>query len=313
MPSARPPRSPKSPAPELAWEDVQLFLAIAEQGSLTAAARTLRTTQPTVSRRLAELEQRLGHALFERQLAGVVPTVAGERLLEPARKMAEWAAEVARAAAQGASNAPAGRVRITAAPGVAFDFVAPFAAQLRTTHPLLSLEVRASTSQLDLARGEADLALRVRAPASRELALLATLPVRAAVVVAKSYAAQLPSKPRLEQLDWISWAPPFEDVPPSPQLAAAIAGFQPVFTSDDFLVQWRACEAGVGAMVMGWVPHRFALPTALVPLPLELGPQGHSALHLVAARSALPIPRVRLVAELLAAEFAQLGATLHSP
>jgi DNA-binding transcriptional LysR family regulator len=87
---------------------------------------------------------------------------------------------------------------------------------------------------------------------------------------------------------------------PNPQLAQLIPGFQPVFTSDDYLVQLRAAEAGIGAMFLARVRHRFARST-LVELDLDVG-DIQSTLHLVAAKSALAIPRVRAVAELLAKE-----------
>ena len=111
----------------MTWEDMRLFLAVVETGSLSAAARRLRIAQPTVSRRLAEIEATLGDVLFVRSVEGTAPTSFGERLVEPARRMAEWAGELERAAAR-ADTSPRGVVRLTAAPGVAFDFVAPFAA-----------------------------------------------------------------------------------------------------------------------------------------------------------------------------------------
>jgi DNA-binding transcriptional LysR family regulator len=74
------------------WEDVRLFLAVAEAGSLSAASKRLHTTQPTVSRRLAELEATLGEPLFVRNAQGIALTSFGERLVEPSRRMAEWAA-----------------------------------------------------------------------------------------------------------------------------------------------------------------------------------------------------------------------------
>jgi hypothetical protein len=55
-------------------------------------------------------------------------------------------------------------------------------------------------------------------------------------------------------------------------------------------------------MALGKVSHRFQLPTRLVPLDLDLGPHARAALHLVAAKSALDVPRVRAVAELLVEE-----------
>jgi DNA-binding transcriptional LysR family regulator len=287
----------------LAWDDVQLFLAIAETGSLSAAAKRLKVGQPTVSRRLADLEYRLGTQLFQRQVAGAVLTSAGERLLEPARHMAEWAAEVERAAELGESSGPRGVVRVTAPPGVAFDFVAPFATVVRERYPDLKLQVLSAVERLDLARGEADLALRLQPTVSSELVVLGSITTPNAVMVAKSYAARLPRKPKLAELDWIAWAPPFDDVPPNPQLKALIPDFRPAFTSDNYLVQWRACEAGLGAMILGRVRHRFSLPSSLVPLDIDLGPYRESTMHLVCAKSALAVPRVRAVADLILAEF----------
>jgi DNA-binding transcriptional LysR family regulator len=79
-----------------------------------------------------------------------------------------------------------------------------------------------------------------------------------------------------------------------------IPNFAPSFASDDFLVQLRAAEAGMGAMFLGRARHRFTTST-LVELDVDLGPLRRS-LHLVCAKTALDIPRVRAVADLLAAE-----------
>lgn len=289
---------------DVSWDEVRLFLAVAEAGSVTGAARRLKLGQPTVSRRLAALEYRLGASLFRRSVGGAALTAAGERLLEPARKMAEWAGEVGRAA--GASGgAPTGVVRVTAAPGVAVDFVAPFAAWLAAKQPGLRLEVISAVHYLDLARGEADLALRNCAPQLPELRTIHTLTFDNAVHVSKTLAARLPGKARLETLPWIAWAPPYEQLPPNPQLEAAIPGFTPAFTSDNFLVNLAAAEAGVGAIVLARLRHRFSRPSSLVPLSIDLGPYARSSIHLVCARSAYDIPRVRLVADLLAAELAR--------
>lgn len=288
------------PKMDIAWEDVQLFLAIAETGSLSAAAKRLRVGQPTMSRRLAELEYQLGYALFRRQASGATLTSAGERWVEPAKKMAEWAGEVTRAASK-AESAPRGMVRLAAPPGVSFDLAAPFAGWLREKHPQLRLEVLSSIHYLDLARGEADLALRTRAPSQQDLVVVETFEHENAVFVSREYRAKLPRKPGLADLAWIAWAPPYEDLPPNPQLQAWIPNFQPAFTTDNFLVMLSAAEAGVGAMVLGKVKHRFSRDL-LVPLDIDLGPYAKSTLHLVCAKSALDIPRVRIVAELLAAE-----------
>jgi DNA-binding transcriptional LysR family regulator len=286
---------------ELAWDDVRLFLAIAEHGSLTEAARHLEVGQPTVSRRLGELEGRLGYLLFQRGVEGATLTADGERWLGPARHMAEWAGEL-RHPAERRDAEPSGEVRVSAPPGVAYDFVAPFARALRERYPGLSLVVSSRVEYVDLVRREADLALRTRAASQRDLTTVATLTHANDAFVAPRYREQLPANPRLEQIGWIAWAPPFEQLPPNRELAALIPGFRPAFAADDFIVQRRAAEEGVGALFLGVVRHRFSRASELVPLGLELGEHGQSALHLVCARSALGVPRVRLVAELLAEE-----------
>lgn len=286
---------------ELQWDDVRLFLAIADHGSLTEAARHLKVGQPTVSRRLGELEERLGHALFQRSVEGTTLTAAGERWLTPARHMAEWAGELLRTAER-ADATPRGVVRVSAPPGVAYDFLAPFARALRERHPQLSLEVSSRVEYVDLVRREADLALRTRAPTQRDLITVATLSHANDAFASPRYLAQLPQRPTLAQIAWIAWAPPFEQLPPNRELAALLPEFRPAFAADDFIVQRRAAEEGVGALFLGLVRHRFSRPSELVPLGLDLGEHGRSSLHLVCAKSALGVPRVRAVAELLAEE-----------
>jgi DNA-binding transcriptional LysR family regulator len=288
---------------DIDWNDVRLFLAVAEHGSVTEAARRLGIGQPTASRRLGELERRLGHALFHRSVEGTRLTNVGERWLGAARHMAEWAAEIEHAAEQ-ADAAPRGVVRVTAPPGVAYDLVAPFAARLREEYPELVLHVSSRVEYLDLGRREADLALRTRAPSQRDLTVVARLEHENDAFVSAAYRARLPDKPELADIGFIGWAPPFEQLPPNPELAALIPGFQPVFASDDFIVQRRAAEAGVGAIFLGRVRHRFSRDSPLVPLGLDLGPHRTSSLFVVCAKSALAVPRIRAVAELLAAELA---------
>jgi DNA-binding transcriptional LysR family regulator len=286
---------------DISWEDARLFLAVAETGSLSSAARRLKLGQPTVTRRLAALEYAIGTPLFRRSVEGAALTQVGERLLPSAKKMAEWAGELHRAA-EASDGAPRGLVRVTASPFVSFDFLAPFAGHVAHKHPGLRLEVISSIQYLDLARGEADLALRPRPPQNADLTLLHTLEIENAVFVSRELKARLPKKPDLAQIPWVAWCPPYDMVPPNPQLETMIPNFTPAFTADHFLVMLAAAHAGVGAMVLGKVQHRFSRESPLVPLDLDLGPYAKGQMHLVAPRSALDIPRVRRVADLLLKE-----------
>ena len=286
---------------DISWDDAKLFLAIAETGSLSAAARQLKLGQPTVTRRLALLEYTVGAALFRRSVEGASLTSAGERLVTPAKKMAEWAGELHRAAEK-QDGTPKGLVRITASPSLCFDFLAPFAGFLTTKHPGLRLEVSSAVQYVDLVRGDADLALRPVAPSNPDLVLVHTVVTEAAVFVSRALKARLPRKIDLQTLPWVAWSPPFDSVPPNPQLRAVIPDFVPAFTADHYLVQLAAAEAGVGAIMLARSFHRFRRDTSLVPLDVDLGKWTKQPLHLVCAKSALDIPRVRKVAELLVKE-----------
>ena len=287
---------------DASWDDVRLFLAVAETGSLGKAARSLGLAQPTVSRRVAELEASLGYRLFRRGARGVTLTARASRWLEPAKRMAEWAVELARAA-DDPKGGPRGVVRVTAAPGVAVDFLAPFSAHVKKKHPDVVIEVLSNVSLLDLARGEADLALRPTSRTKGELVQLAVLEQSVAFFASPEYAASLRPGYGYADVAFVAWAPPFESLSPNPELTALVPGFLPSFTSDSFLVQLAAAEAGLGAIPLALSGHRFSRPRGLVPLALSLGPHARSRTSLVASKSALALPRVRLVADLLRVEF----------
>src|SRR3954464_7389580 len=172
---------------DVSWDDWRLFLAVAEAGSLSGAARALRVGQPTLSRRMGLLEEQLDGALFIRRPGGVVLTPLAESLLPAARRMAEWANDAQRLVA-GGEHRPEGRVRIAAPPGVAFDFLAPLAALLRKRSPGLRLQGRAAVTYVSLARGDADLAIRARAPTEHDLVGLAAVEVKAAAFASRAYA-----------------------------------------------------------------------------------------------------------------------------
>jgi DNA-binding transcriptional LysR family regulator len=286
------------------WGDLELFLAISESGSLSAAAKILKVTQPTVSRRLADLEGVLAEPLFTRSVEGVALTAFGERMIVSARRMAESAGDAERAAS-GREVTPKGTVRVTAPPGVAYQLLAPLAAHLRDVLPDVTLEVVATVKYVDLVRREADLALRSepldRPSRQRDLVCVASHEHRVTAFATRAYIAKLPRPCRMSDVGWVGWAPPLDHLPPNPQLAARIPGFRPVFASDDYIVQLRAAEAGVGAVVFADFRSQFALPTSLVPVPLSFG-KLTSSLHLVAARGSLAVPRIKAVADLLARE-----------
>lgn len=150
------------------WNQVRAFFAASEEGSLSAAARALHQTQPTLSRQVTGLEQSLGVTLFERGHRKLRLTVAGLELLEHVRAMAEAANRVS-LAASGQSQAIEGRVRITASEMLATYYLPPMLRKLREQAPGVVVEVVASDEVRDLIRREADIAIRHGQPTQPDL------------------------------------------------------------------------------------------------------------------------------------------------
>lgn len=141
------------------WDDYRFFLAVARAGSLTAAARALRVSQPTVGRRIAALERRLGATLFVRTPAGFALSAAGIAVREHAARI-ELDVLGAEGRVTGRDAGVRGVVRVTASEWLCTSVLAPIAGELVARHPELELELVADTRHLDLARREADLAIR---------------------------------------------------------------------------------------------------------------------------------------------------------
>jgi DNA-binding transcriptional LysR family regulator len=141
------------------WNQVRAFLAATEEGSLSAAARALHQTQPTLSRQVTGLEKSLGVKLFQRGHRKLQMTDAGLELLEHMRAMAEAANRVS-LIASGQSQAIEGRVRITATEMLATYYLPPILKKLRERAPRIVIEVVASDQVRDLIRRQADIAIR---------------------------------------------------------------------------------------------------------------------------------------------------------
>ena len=141
------------------WNQLRAFLETAETGSLSAAARKLGLTQPTLSRQVAAIEQRMGVTLFERVGKAMALTPTGLDLLEHARTMGS-AAEALSLAATGRSQAVGGVVSVSATDIVAASLLPPLVRQLREQEPGIAIEVISSNALSDLLRREADIAIR---------------------------------------------------------------------------------------------------------------------------------------------------------
>ena len=112
----------------LEWSLVQAFLAVAETGSLSGAARVLGTSQPTLGRQIKTLEAQLGADLFLRQARGLALSETGTALIAPAQAMRTAAGQIALTAA-GRTERLEGTVRITASVAMAVYHLPPIIAK----------------------------------------------------------------------------------------------------------------------------------------------------------------------------------------
>jgi DNA-binding transcriptional LysR family regulator len=145
------------------WDDVRFFLAVARTGSLSGAARALGVGHVTVGRRVALLEKRLGVTLLDRTPDGFSTTSAGRAILRQCTEMESAARNLERIAA-GRDSLVTGSVRLTTTEALAHQVIVPAVAALRQAHPDLQVDLVASVRSLDIARREADVAVRFARP-----------------------------------------------------------------------------------------------------------------------------------------------------
>lgn len=153
------------------WNLLRAFGAVMQAGSLTAAASQLASSQPTLSRQIAQLEALLGAPLFERGARGLRPTVAAQALAEPTARMlaAAQACAVEAGQTQGRQNALAGSVRLTASRVVSCHVLPELLRALAQGHPAIEIELVASDRLDKLLEHEADIAVRMVRPTQSAL------------------------------------------------------------------------------------------------------------------------------------------------
>lgn len=250
------------------WDLYRAFLAVLDEGSLSGAARALAQTQPTLGRKIAQLEARLGLSLFLRTPQGLRPTDAAHELAAHARIMAASAGALMRAASGGA-GAEAGVVRITASDIVSVEVLPPILAAFRKDHPAIDIELASSNRPQDLLHGEADVAVRMFRPAQEALIVQAVGVIHAGLYAHKDYLRDRPASRSLEdlrgELVGFDIEPPFaREV--IRQFGVSRDDF--CFRSDNDLAQLAAVRAGIG---FGFIQHGVARrDPALVPLMSEI-------------------------------------------
>lgn len=150
------------------WQTYRSFLAVMTEGSLSAAARKLSLTQPTLGRHIDQLEAALQLPLFTRSQSGLIPTQGARELLPHAQAMASAAAALVRASSA-AEAEERGIVRLTASVMIGGEVLPPILTEFREQHPGITIELVLSDLTQDLLRRDADIAVRMVRPKQEAL------------------------------------------------------------------------------------------------------------------------------------------------
>ena len=234
------------------WNQVRSFLATAEKGSFSAAARVLDQTQPTVGRQVAALEEALGVLLFERVGKSLNLTSAGAEILVHVRDMADTASRISLTATSQAQTIE-GQVRITASDLMSAYQLPPIIKQLRVAAPRLDIEVVAANDLRDIQRREADIAIRHVRPTQPDLIARLVADVKAHFYAAPSFLDQV-GRPRNEEelvkLDFVGFGEVSVMVNYLQEAGIPVTEDNFLLSSKNGIVAWEMVRRGLGICVM---------------------------------------------------------------
>lgn len=282
------------------WSLYRSFLAVVHEGSLSAAARALAVTQPTVARHIAALEDAVGFELFVRTQRGLSPTDAALELQPYAEAIAATAGAMLRAAS-GQGDAVKGSVRISASEIIGSQVLPPILVGLREQYPQIEIELVLSNTVDNLLRRDADIAVRMVEPQHEALLSRRIGAVTLGLHAHKRYLARAGRPRGLSDLKQHSLIGYDRETPEIRAMRARVKGLEDVhfaFRADSDIAQLMAIRAGFGigfcqvALARRDCDLERVLPTALA---LKLG------VWLVMHENLKSSPRCRAVFDALAA------------
>lgn len=280
------------------WDDFKYFLAVARSGSLTAAARLLKTSAATVGRRIITLESRLGARFFDRKQTGYTLTESGEAIRLKAEEIEEAVLSLERKAF-GRDLRATGKVRVATAEDIASVIVAPRLKDFRRSHPGIMLEMVSSWDVVNLTRREADVAIRTVRPTQGDYVIRQTGVWNCALYVAKPFARAhnlVANMKKMPNIDVISWTEEHR-FRGGDWFDKNAKNAPVVFAANSRQIQYAACKAGLGAAILPCMTAD--IDTDLIRL---LPPERVRSvpLWLVAHRDLVRTARVRAVIDFLA-------------
>jgi DNA-binding transcriptional LysR family regulator len=234
------------------WNDLKHFLAVTRSGSVTKAARILKVSVATVSRRIAALESKLGARLFDRKPSGYTLTESGEAIRTKAEEIEQTILSVEREVL-GRDLRATGKVRVTTGDDIAAIVIAPRIAEFKRRFPGISLEIVARFDLANLARREADIALRTVRPAQGNFVIRHAGWWNLGLYAAKSYAQAHDLRPGINdfsKVGIITWTEEHAHLGGGPWFAKHARGSPVFLAANSRLIQHAACKAGIGIAIL---------------------------------------------------------------
>ncbi len=236
----------------LEWSDFKVLLALARAGSVAGAARELQVDNSTISRRLAGLEDVVGAQLLVRGGREFSWTPEGRALLEAA-ETTEAAAAAALRTVRASKAGAQGSVRVSVAPPFMPILMRQMIPALRQSHPLLSVELIGASKRADLAKGDADIAVRMARPGEGDLVARRALDSAWFVYAAPTYLATR-GRPAdygdLARYDLVLYGENLQSTRPTRWLEAYKGTATMVARVDSLETAIQAAQAGAGIAVL---------------------------------------------------------------
>jgi DNA-binding transcriptional LysR family regulator len=229
----------------ISWDDLRYVLAVAAEGSLAGAARSLGVNHTTVLRRVNAFEAGLGLRLFERQATGYVLTPGGEELVEAARRMEDTAVTLERRLA-GQDRRLSGVVRVTTTDTLAHSLLPAVVAAFRATQPHIELDLRVSNLFFDLTKLAADVAVRPADKPPHGLTGRRVSAVAFAIYASPRYLAGHGDTDDLSAHDWVAPGDELAGTSIARWMRAAVPQAKIALRTNSLLVLRHAAAAHLG-------------------------------------------------------------------
>ncbi|HLI12109.1 MAG TPA: LysR family transcriptional regulator [Alphaproteobacteria bacterium] len=288
------------------WDDLRVFVTLTREGNLTAAARRLEISHPTVARRIKALETAIGARLFDRLRDRFVLTAAGEELLADAQAM-EQAAESIHRHSAGLSDTARGTVRLSAGEAMT-AFLTRHLPRLRRRLQCIEFELAASHTLANLSRREADLLIREQVPDLASIVTRRLGRVAYGVYGHPRLAVADGSREALRDAPWVGFDDDHTYMPGQSWLLELLAGARPSIRVNNLLVLLEAARAGAGLAVLPcYLGDNDPLLRRLGPILTEVTADQWLLVH----RDLRELPRVRAVMDALIQLFQEERAAIE--